>query len=25
MIRYSLTCDAGHAFDGWFRNSDDFD
>ncbi|MBS8262093.1 DUF1178 family protein [Roseibium polysiphoniae] len=25
MIRYALSCDADHAFDGWFRNSDDFD
>ncbi|WP_153771321.1 DUF1178 family protein [Labrenzia sp. CE80] len=25
MIRYALTCDAGHTFDGWFRNSNDFD
>lgn len=25
MIRYSLVCDARHAFEGWFRNSGDFD
>jgi hypothetical protein len=25
MIRYSLVCDAGHGFDGWFRASGDFD
>lgn len=25
MIRYSLVCDIGHDFEGWFRNSDDFD
>lgn len=25
MIRFSLSCDRDHAFDGWFRNSDDFD
>ena len=25
MIRFSLICDAEHQFDGWFRNSDDFD
>ncbi|HUS95306.1 MAG TPA: DUF1178 family protein, partial [Hyphomicrobiaceae bacterium] len=25
MIRYSLECNKGHAFDGWFRNSDAFD
>lgn len=25
MIRYTLRCDAGHAFEGWFRGSDDFD
>ncbi|MFP1631195.1 DUF1178 family protein [Zhengella sp. ZM62] len=25
MIRFSLTCDHGHAFDGWFRSNDDFD
>ncbi|RXF70816.1 DUF1178 family protein [Hansschlegelia zhihuaiae] len=25
MIRYSLVCDAGHGFDGWFRSSGDFD
>ncbi len=25
MIRYSLQCDKGHAFEGWFRSSDDFD
>lgn len=25
MIRFSLSCDNDHAFDGWFRNGDDFD
>ena len=25
MIRFSLCCDKDHAFDGWFRNGDDFD
>jgi hypothetical protein len=25
MIRFSLICDATHEFDGWFRNSEDFD
>ena len=25
MIRFSLTCQNDHSFDGWFRNSDDFD
>ncbi len=25
MIRYSLSCDAGHAFETWFRNSDECD
>lgn len=25
MIRYSLQCDKGHAFEGWFRSSDDYD
>lgn len=25
MIRYALACAAGHAFDGWFRDSVDFD
>jgi hypothetical protein len=25
MIRFSLICDAAHEFDGWFRNSEDFD
>ncbi len=25
MIRFSLVCERDHAFDGWFRNSDDFD
>ncbi|MCM2475178.1 DUF1178 family protein [Rhizobium sp. CG5] len=25
MIRYALTCDNGHAFEGWFAKSDDFD
>ncbi len=25
MIRFSLTCEAGHEFEGWFRNNDDFD
>ncbi|CAN7432050.1 MULTISPECIES: DUF1178 family protein [unclassified Ensifer] len=25
MIRYTLSCDQGHAFEGWFSSSDDFD
>lgn len=25
MIRYSLACDNGHAFEGWFSGSGDFD
>jgi len=25
VIRYSLVCEHGHGFEGWFRNSDDFD
>lgn len=25
MIRYSLTCDNAHEFEGWFATSDDFD
>ncbi|MBA5778715.1 DUF1178 family protein [Stappia sp. F7233] len=25
MIRFSLACAHGHAFDGWFRSSDDFE
>ncbi|MAW87882.1 MAG: hypothetical protein CMJ42_15290 [Phyllobacteriaceae bacterium] len=25
MIRFSLSCDRGHAFDGWFASNDDFD
>ena len=25
MIRYSLSCANGHAFDGWFRSSGDYD
>jgi len=25
MIRFSLICENAHEFDGWFRNSDDFD
>lgn len=25
MIRYDLTCDQGHAFDGWFRDSAAYD
>ena len=25
MIRYSLLCGAGHAFDDWFSNSADYD
>ena len=25
MIRYSLTCDAGHQFDAWFSSGDSFD
>ncbi|MDN2578364.1 DUF1178 family protein [Aquibium sp. ELW1220] len=24
MIRFSLRCDGDHAFDAWFRNSEDF-
>lgn len=24
MIRYTLRCDNGHEFDGWFRSSDGF-
>lgn len=24
MIRFSLSCDNDHTFDGWFRNSEDF-
>lgn len=24
MIRYDLKCDAGHAFDSWFRGSDEY-
>ena len=24
MIRFSLSCDKDHAFEAWFRNSDDF-
>lgn len=25
MIRYALVCDAGHDFDGWFRDSETFE
>lgn len=25
MIHYTLTCEADHAFEGWFRSSSDFD
>ncbi len=25
MIRFSLVCERDHAFEGWFRNNDDFD
>ena len=25
MIKYQLTCDADHEFEGWFRDSADFD
>lgn len=25
MIRYALTCEAGHGFDSWFRSSDDYE
>jgi hypothetical protein len=25
LIRFSLTCDHGHEFEGWFRSNDDFD
>jgi len=25
LIRFSLTCETGHEFEGWFRNNDDFD
>ena len=25
MIKYTLVCDHAHSFEGWFRNSDDFD
>ena len=25
MIRFSLVCDAGHAFEGWFASNDDYD
>ncbi|WP_313350855.1 DUF1178 family protein [Paracoccus sp. (in: a-proteobacteria)] len=25
MIRYTLRCDKGHEFDGWFRSSDGFE
>lgn len=25
MIKYSLVCDTGHEFDGWFKNSAAFD
>ena len=25
MIRFSLSCDSDHAFDGWFRNGEDYE
>jgi hypothetical protein len=25
MIRYALACEAGHAFESWFRDSDSYD
>ncbi|MEJ8475743.1 DUF1178 family protein [Roseibium algae] len=25
MIRFTLACEASHRFEGWFRNSEDFD
>jgi hypothetical protein len=25
LIRFSLACDRGHEFEGWFRSNDDFD
>ena len=25
MIRYELSCDKGHTFEGWFGSADDFD
>lgn len=25
MIKYTLVCEAKHGFEGWFRNSDDFE
>ena len=25
MIRYALACEQGHAFEGWFASSEDFD
>lgn len=25
MIRFSLSCDAGHGFDAWFRSNEDFE
>ncbi|MBX3512726.1 MAG: DUF1178 family protein [Xanthobacteraceae bacterium] len=25
MIRYNLTCEAGHGFESWFRSSGDYD
>jgi hypothetical protein len=25
LIRFSLICDHGHEFDGWFRSNDDFE
>lgn len=25
MIRFSLTCDGDHEFEGWFKSNDDFD
>jgi len=25
MIKYSLKCEDNHSFEGWFKNSEDFD
>jgi hypothetical protein len=25
VIRFTLNCDQGHSFEGWFRNNEDFD
>lgn len=25
MIKYALHCESGHGFEGWFRNSEDFE